>query len=101
MKGFCLLKDNCLEFVKQGGLSILSSILDSTEKDEQEATLLLLWQLSYSEPQIVGQSGTELMKKVCRLPADEGSNLFTLTAFVPHCLLQTLPEGKVHLMNYM
>ena len=101
MKGFCLLKDNCLEFIKQGGLSILSSILDSTEKDEQEATLLLLWQLSYSEPQIVGQSGTELMKKVCRLPADEGSNLFTLTAFVPHCLLQTLPEGKVHLMNYM
>lgn len=100
LKGFCLFRDNCLKFIKQGGLDIFTTILDSMERDEQESCLLLLWQLSYSiGPEIMGHGGTELLKKLDHLPASEDSNLFTLKVLVPHCLLQTVPQGEVPLMT--
>lgn len=99
LRGFCQLKGNCVDFVKQGGLSILAVVLECAEKEEQEAIVLLLWQLSHLVGPNVVEHGHELMTTLSHLPADEESNLSTLKIVVPHCLLQSLPEGKLHLMT--
>lgn len=97
LKGFCLVRDNCLEFVRQGGLSVLSSILDSTVAGSKEATLLLLWQLSYCMwPAMMGKEGHDLVGKIRHLSSVEGSELFALKICVPFCLLRALPESKLH-----
>ena len=94
LKCFCQLKENCVEFVKQGGLGILATILECGGKEEQEAIVLLLWQISHLIGPNVVQHGGELMMKLSDLPADEGSDLSILKIVVPHCFLQSLPEGK-------
>ena len=98
LKGFCQLKNNCVEFVKQGGLSVLAVNLEFAEKEEQEAIALLLWQLSHLVGPNVVEHGHELMMTLSHLPADEESNLCALKIVVPHCAFQSLPEGKLHLM---
>ena len=92
LKGFCSLRNNCLEFINQGGLGILSNMLDSIQADELKVTLSLLWQLSYRVGHEMGESN--LVDKIHHLSIDEGSNLLALKTSVLNCLLHALPEGK-------
>lgn len=95
LKGFCLLKANCMEFIKQGGLGVLSTILDSSDVNDQKATLLLLWQLSYNfRPEMVEDSDN-LVDKAHHLFADKGSDLGALKVSLPYCLRNTIPKGKL------
>ena len=96
LKGFCQLKANCVDFVKQGGLSTLAAVLEFAEKEEQEAIVVLLWQLSHLVGPNVVEHGHELMTTLSRLPAVEESNLSALKIVVPHCAFQSLPEGELN-----
>lgn len=104
LKGFCSLKENSAEFVRQGGLNVLNCILDGDEDSDKEATLLLLWQLShYLGAEMVEnvEIGKELVDKICNLSVvakgDEEENendLLSLKISLPYCLLRSLPQGK-------
>ena len=98
LKGFCSLKANCVEFVKQEGLGVLGTILDSPDTDDLKDTLLLLWQLSYCfGPEItktIEDSG-DLVHKIGCLSTYEGSDLYALKVSLPYCLLHALPKGKL------
>ena len=102
LKGFCSLKANCIEFIKQGGLGILSTILDGTDAEEHEVTLLLLWQLSYhfgSEMKKMVEGSDNLVDKIRCLSSEEGSDLCDLKVCLPYSLLHTLPKGKLFILS--
>lgn len=95
LKGFCFLKANCDSFLKQGGLHALGSLLDSTDTDVQEATLVLLWQLASTSRSAILQPSEQraLVDKIQRLAVGEECDLQTLAVCVPLCSVDTLPEG--------
>ena len=101
LKGFCQLKGNCVDFIKQDGLSVLAMVLEFVEKEEQEAIVVLLWQLSHLVGPNIVEYGHKLMTTLSHLPADKESNLSVLKIVVPHCAFQSLPEGKlIHMYMY-
>ena len=105
LKGFCSLQANTAQFVRQGGLAAISTVLDSEEADNQENALLLLWQLShFMGPQMFNSSADEedLVKKVQGLSVafeEEDTNKqddwLALRTSLPYCLTRTLPESKL------
>ena len=101
LRGFCSLESNCAELIKQGGLSVLSAILEGSDAEEHEATLLLLWQLSRHLGSGVVESGDHglvdrIVDLVRCLPVGEDSgDLSALKVCLPYCLLHALPEGKI------
>lgn len=96
LNGFCSLTSNCVEFVKQGGPDVLSTILDSSDDtEEQEATLLLLWQLSCHLGPGMATDASGLVDKIRQISAEDGSDLCALKASVPVCLLRAIPSSKL------
>lgn len=95
LNGFCSLTPNCMEFVKQGGLSVLSTILKSSDTEEQEASLLLLWRLSCCLGPGMATDTDGLVEKISQISAKEGSDLCALKASVHICLLRVLPSSKL------
>ena len=77
-------------------------VLEFVEKEEQEAIVVLLWQLSHLVGPNIVEYGHKLMTTLSHLPADKESNLSVLKIVVPHCAFQSLPEGKlIHMYMYM
>jgi hypothetical protein len=93
LKGLCSLKNNCVEFIEQGGLDLFQRMLDVSDTEYLKSCLLLMWQFSHS-------MGTEykgnipLAVKVRCLYLEKGSDLLALADNVVLCLLHSLPGGK-------
>ena len=104
LNGFCSLKENSAEFIRQGGLNVLSSVLDSDKDSDKEATCLLMWQLSHhlgAEMIENSEIGKEVVDKICNLSVaikedneEEDNDLPALKVALPYCLLRTVPQGK-------
>lgn len=97
LKGFCSLKDNCVEFIKQGGLDLFQRMLDVSDAEYLEACLLLMWQLSHCMGTEY-KDGNRLAVKVRCLYLDKGSDLLALADSVVFSLLHSLPGGKLNFL---
>lgn len=95
LKGFCSIESNCINFVKQGGVGVLNTVLDCKNEDSLKGTLILLWEISYRYgPKIVEKTKSfDFVEKIRLLPEENG-DLLNLKVCLQYSLFHKLPEGK-------